>query len=93
MQNAADSAKQGIEAVRDLAEQYREVLCRARLGIRNPGFEWYPYDTLSSLTHCNQLLRGAHRAILGPDGGGARFSTWAARMANWGSFSNRSATR
>src|ERR1035438_10736126 len=72
MQNAADSAKQGIEAVRDLAEQYREVLCRARLGIRNPGFEWYPYDTLSSLTHCNQLLRGAHRAILGPDGGGRK---------------------
>lgn len=63
---------QGIEAVRDLAEQYREVLCRARLGIRNPGFEWYPYDTLSSLTHCNQLLHGANRAMLGPEGAGRK---------------------
>src|SRR5208283_2407249 len=66
------NATQGIEAVRDMAEQFREVLCRARLGIRNPGFEWYPYDTLSSLTHCNQLLRGANRAIFGPDGGGRK---------------------
>jgi SAM-dependent methyltransferase len=62
----------GIEAVRDLAEHYREVLCRARLGIRNPGFEWYPYDTLSSLTHCNQLLHGANRAMFGPDGAGRK---------------------
>ncbi len=66
------NARQGIGALRDLAEQYREVLCRARLGIRNPGFEWYPYDTLSSLTHCDQLLRGANRAMLGPDGEGRK---------------------
>ena len=62
----------GIEAVRDLAEQYRQLLCRARLGIRNPGFEWYPYDTLASLTHCDRMLRGANRALLGTEGAGRR---------------------
>ncbi len=67
---ATQRETQGIEALRDLAERYREVLCRARLGIRNPGFEWYPYDTLSSLTHCSRLLSGANRALLGPVGGG-----------------------
>jgi len=71
-QNTAQNANQGIEAVRDLAAQYREVLCRARLGIRNPGFEWYPYDTLSSIAHCNQLLHGANRAMLGPQGAGRK---------------------
>ncbi|MGA8581465.1 MAG: class I SAM-dependent methyltransferase [Bryobacteraceae bacterium] len=65
-------ATQGIEAVCGLAEQYREALCRARLSIRSPGFEWYPYDTLSSLTHCNHLLRGANRAMLGPKGEGRK---------------------
>jgi len=71
-QNMAQNANQGIEAVRDLAGPYREVLCRARLGIRNPGFQWYPYDTLSSIAHCNQLLHGANRAILGPLGAGRK---------------------
>jgi tRNA (mo5U34)-methyltransferase len=67
-----ENAGQGIQALSDRAEKYREVLCRARLGIRNPGFEWYPYDTLSSLTHCNQLLHGANRAMFGPDGQGRK---------------------
>jgi SAM-dependent methyltransferase len=63
---------EGIEALRELAERYRDVLCRARLGMRNPGFEWYPYDTLSSLGHCNQLLRGANRSLLGTNGNGRK---------------------
>jgi len=72
VENAAQNESQGIEAVRDLAERYREVICRARLGIRNPGFEWYPYDTLSSLAHCNQLLRGANREMFGAPGKGRK---------------------
>lgn len=67
-----ENAAHGIEALCGLAEKYREVLCRARLGIRNPGFEWYPYDTLSSLAHCNHLLRGANRAMFGPDAEGRK---------------------
>lgn len=63
---------QGIEALRDLSDRYREVLGRARLGIGNPGFEWYPYDTLSSLAHCNQLLLGVNRTLLGPRGEGRK---------------------
>jgi len=63
---------QGIGALGAQVEQFRDVLCRARLGMRNPGFAWYPYDTLSSLAHCNQLLRGANRAIFGPQGRGRR---------------------
>jgi len=65
-------ANEGIEAVCELADRYREVLCRARLGIRSPGFEWYPYDTLASLTHCERMLRGANRALVGPDGAGCQ---------------------
>ena len=30
----------------------------------NPGFEWYPYDTLSALAHLDGLLTGKRRAIL-----------------------------
>jgi len=62
----------GIDALCEMAERYRDVLCRARLGMRNPGFEWYPYDTLSSLTHCDRLLRGPNRAMLGPRGEGRK---------------------
>ena len=69
---ATQNETQGVEALRDLAERYREVLCQTRFGIRNPGFEWYPYDTLSSLTHCNRLLSGANRAMLGPHGAGRK---------------------
>ena len=63
---------QGIEALRDLADRFRDVLGRARFGLRNPGFEWYPYDTLSSLGHCDQLLRGANRTLFGPRGEGRK---------------------
>ncbi len=68
----SQDATRGIEAVCEMAERYREVICRARLGMRNPGFEWYPYDTLASLGHCNRMLRGANRTMLGPRGEGRR---------------------
>lgn len=37
-----------------------------------PGFEWYPYDSLSNLVHLDTLLTGPHRQLLDLIGAGGR---------------------
>jgi SAM-dependent methyltransferase len=41
---------------------------RVKQSLADPGFEWYPYDTLSALGHLEKLLTGANRSLL--EGGG-----------------------
>ena len=36
----------------------------ARQSLGDPGFEWYPYDTLSALGHLEKLLTGPNRSLL-----------------------------
>jgi SAM-dependent methyltransferase len=48
-----------VTEARRFGERVR--LAKQRLG--DPGFEWYPYETLSSLSHLEKLLTGAHRGL------------------------------
>jgi SAM-dependent methyltransferase len=46
------------------ARRFRERVRLAKLSLGDPGFEWYPYDTLSALEHLEKLLTGANRGLL-----------------------------
>ena len=46
------------------AKRFGERLRRAKQEIGEPGFEWYPYDTLSALGHFESLLTGKRRGLL-----------------------------
>jgi tRNA (mo5U34)-methyltransferase len=46
------------------AKRFEERLRQAKQQIGDPGFAWYPYDTLSALTHMDALLTGKRRGLL-----------------------------
>jgi hypothetical protein len=46
------------------ARRFEERLRRVKAALGDPGFEWYPYDTLSALGHLDKLLSGPHRGLL-----------------------------
>lgn len=50
-----------VKEAADFAERIRRA--KQCLG-SDPGFEWYPYDTLSALGHLEKLLTGANRNLL-----------------------------
>jgi tRNA (mo5U34)-methyltransferase len=46
------------------AKRFEVRLRQAKQQIGDPGFEWYPYDTLSALAHFDALLTGKRRGLL-----------------------------
>jgi tRNA (mo5U34)-methyltransferase len=53
-----------IAALVTEARRFDERVRAAKQALGHPGFEWYPYDTLSALGHFEKLLTGANRALL-----------------------------
>jgi tRNA (mo5U34)-methyltransferase len=53
-----------IAALVTEARRFGERLRVAKASLGDPGFEWYPYDTLSALGHLEKLLTGENRAFL-----------------------------
>jgi SAM-dependent methyltransferase len=53
-----------IAALVKEAARFAERMRRAKESLGNPGFAWYPYDTLSALGHLEELLTGANRGLL-----------------------------
>ena len=45
------------------ARRFEERVRAAKQKLGDPGFEWYPYDTLSAFGHMDKLLTGANRAL------------------------------
>jgi tRNA (mo5U34)-methyltransferase len=43
--------------------EFAKTMGRLKAGV-SPGFEWYPYDTLSALWHLEKLLTGERRGLL-----------------------------
>ena len=56
--------EQDIQALAERATAFRQTLRRVKQRIGDPGFEWYRYDTLSSLYHIDKLLTGESRFLL-----------------------------
>jgi tRNA (mo5U34)-methyltransferase len=46
------------------ARHFGERVRRVKEHLGDPGFEWYPYDTLSALGHLENLLTGPNRLLL-----------------------------
>ena len=46
------------------ARRFGERVRLAKQSLGDPGFEWYPYDTLSAFGHLERLLTGANRSLL-----------------------------
>jgi tRNA (mo5U34)-methyltransferase len=46
------------------AGRFRDRVRRVKEGLGDPGFAWYPYDTLSALRHLEKLLTGRNRLLL-----------------------------
>jgi tRNA (mo5U34)-methyltransferase len=44
---------------------FREEMRLRKRQLGDVGFDWYPYDTLSSLTHLDRLLTGPNRLLFG----------------------------
>jgi tRNA (mo5U34)-methyltransferase len=53
-----------ISEIVDQGRQFREELRLVKRQIGAVGFEWYPYDTLSSLVHLERMLTGPNRQLL-----------------------------
>lgn len=55
-----------IKTIAERARDFRQTLQAAKQRIGNPGFDWYPYDTLATLDHLDKLLTGPNRSLLSP---------------------------
>ncbi len=53
-----------IAALVTQARRFGERLRVAKQSLADPGFAWYPYDTLAALGHLEKLLTGPNRALL-----------------------------
>ncbi len=53
-----------ISLLAQQARAFEARLLHAKRQLGDPGFEWYPYDTLSALSHLDGLLTGKRRTIL-----------------------------
>jgi tRNA (mo5U34)-methyltransferase len=53
-----------IAALVKEARRFAERIRRVKQSLGDPGFEWYPYDTLSALGHLEKLLTGANRGLV-----------------------------
>jgi tRNA (mo5U34)-methyltransferase len=49
--------------MRTRAEIFQSELDRTKAALEPVGFSWYPYGTLSNVTHLDGLLTGEHRAL------------------------------
>src|SRR4029077_10846788 len=52
-----------IAALAGEARRFGERVRLAKERLGDPGFEWYPYDTLSALGHLEKFLTGANRTL------------------------------
>ena len=46
------------------ARRFAERVRATKQALGDPGFEWYPYDTLSAFGHLEKLLTGPNRSLL-----------------------------
>ena len=53
-----------ISLLAQQARTFEQRLLQAKRELGDPGFEWYPYDTLSALSHLDGLLTGKRRTLL-----------------------------
>jgi SAM-dependent methyltransferase len=53
-----------IAALVKEAALFQERIRHTKQSLGDPGFEWYPYDTLSALGHLENLLTGANRNLV-----------------------------
>jgi len=53
-----------IAALVTEAARFAERMRRLKQGLGDPGFEWYPYDTMSAVGHLEKLLTGGNRSLL-----------------------------
>ena len=53
-----------IAALVNEAARFEERMRRLKQSLGDPGFPWYPYDTMSALGHLEKLLTGANRSLL-----------------------------
>jgi len=53
-----------IAAIVKEAARFEERIRKVKASLGDPGFEWYPYNTLSGLGHLEKLLTGANRGLL-----------------------------
>ncbi|MEO8595328.1 MAG: methyltransferase domain-containing protein [Candidatus Solibacter sp.] len=53
-----------IAALIPEAARFAERMRRVKQNLGDPGFEWYPYDTMSAVGHLEKLLTKSNRALL-----------------------------
>jgi SAM-dependent methyltransferase len=53
-----------IVSIKAEARRFEDRLREVKRRLADPGFEWYPYDTLSAFGHLEKLLTGANRELL-----------------------------
>jgi len=53
-----------IRELRQRSDNWAKELESAKAGAAEPGFPWYPYDTLGNLIHLDTLLTGPRRNLL-----------------------------
>jgi len=54
-----------LAALAEAAARFKEKVQHAKRDLGAIDFEWYPYDTLTALSHLDRLLTGENRFLLG----------------------------
>src|SRR4051812_4744155 len=64
MTNAGENRSVDIAALVTEATRFADRMRRLKQTLGDPGFEWYPYDTMSAVGHLEKLLTGGNRGLL-----------------------------